>query len=100
MSTLPSQDDDWCARLAMVEFAYNNGLHDDSIRTTPFHALYGFHPALLDVHPFVDDNPAAIDRTNDMVELMQVLHDDNNLARAQEQRYNDTSKQQRRRACC
>ncbi|TAQ83295.1 hypothetical protein B7494_g8382 [Chlorociboria aeruginascens] len=35
--------DDWCSKLPLAEFAYNNAWHS-SIKDTPFHATYGFHP--------------------------------------------------------
>ena len=37
--------DDWAAKLALAEFTYNNSFHS-TIGTTPFFALFGFHPTV------------------------------------------------------
>jgi transposase InsO family protein len=38
------QQDDWVALLPFAEFAYNNSYHV-SIKQSPFHANYGYHPS-------------------------------------------------------
>ncbi|GAA6018098.1 hypothetical protein JCM10207_006080 [Rhodosporidiobolus poonsookiae] len=37
------QQDDWRALLPLAQFCYNDSFHS-AIKTTPFHAAYGFHP--------------------------------------------------------
>ena len=39
------RQDDWCSKLALAEFTYNNSVHSTT-QTTPFYALYGFHPEI------------------------------------------------------
>jgi len=43
------RQNDWVDKLALAEFTYNNSTHS-TIGTTPFYALYGFHPQIT-VHP-------------------------------------------------
>lgn len=39
------RQDDWCAKLPLAEFTYNNSAHS-TIGCSPFYALYGYHPVI------------------------------------------------------
>ena len=51
------RQNDWCSKLALAEFTYNNSLHSTT-GTTPFRALYGYDPE-IGVNP-ESEPPAAV----------------------------------------
>jgi uncharacterized protein (UPF0335 family) len=69
------QQDDWATKLALAEFTYNNSQHSTT-GTSPFYALYSFHPN-IELH--VEDNvpaggaPAAIERVKRIQEERKAL---------------------------
>ena len=48
------RQDDWCQRLALAEFTYNNSVHSTT-NATPFYALYGYSPEIR-VNPEAADS--------------------------------------------
>jgi transposase InsO family protein len=56
------QQDNWSQILATAEFSYNNTIQA-SIETTPFYALYGYHPRFSADIPIIHNNvPRAEER--------------------------------------
>lgn len=76
------QQSDWSKLLPIAQFAYNNAKHS-STNTTPFYAVYGYHPRLSVVLPRSnkDHTPADLRITN-----LHELHENMkfHIAQAQE----------------
>jgi hypothetical protein len=69
------RQDDWCSKLAMAEYAYNNSVHS-TIGCSPFFAMYGYHPQLrIDVEDDVPggEAPAAKERAMAIEQEREVL---------------------------
>jgi transposase InsO family protein len=74
----------WAKLLLSAEYAYNNS-RSSSTKTTPFMALYGYHPELrFDIEDTVTkgEAPAARDRVVRLQELRHKLRDE--LSKSQE----------------
>ena len=69
------QQDDWCTKLVLAEFTYNNSFHSTT-GITLFFTLYGFYPT---VEMNVEDNvpegeaPAAKERVKIIQEQRVIL---------------------------
>jgi hypothetical protein len=72
----PTQDD-WDDYLGLVEFAVNNA-YQESIKCSPFFALYGFHPYT----PFTAQLPPVNDNVPKVGSRFQRIHDNLDLMRA------------------
>jgi hypothetical protein len=69
------QQDDWCTKLALAEFTYNNSIHSTT-GMSPFFAMYGFHPTIeLNVEDNVPEGeaPAAAERIKKIQEEREAL---------------------------
>ena len=88
------RQDDWCSKLALAEFTYNNSVHATT-QVTPYYALYGFQPeirinperdnlpevpgAKLRVKQIEDERAALSERWRNAVAAQQKFHNKRHL---------------------
>ena len=75
--------DNWVKLLPLAEFAYNNSTHS-ATKTTPFHAIYQYHPRadFLATQQDTCNNPEAFNKQQLFEENLEILK--KNIAQAQE----------------
>ena len=91
--------DDWSRWLPLAEFALNNTLNE-SIKTTPFFANYGFYPRIGFEPLDPDRTPAALDAervAQKIQEVHEMLKSEICLAQARHEEYANRKRRPARR---
>jgi len=85
------RQDDWCSKLALAEFTYNNSVHSTT-DSTPFRLLYGFDPSItVDVEDDVLEGrvPAAAERIQLLNKERETLTNTLRIATESHKKYYD-----------
>ena len=85
---LDERQSNWADLLPLAEFAYNNA-HQESIKTSPFFANYGFHPTLISIAHPVSQVPKADEYANLIQEVQEEAKAAMLIAQDRHKRYYD-----------